>query len=72
MIFNPPKNEKSKIEVIYLKINHRQSEDRQYADLLNRIRIGKHTDMDITLLKSQILTRNSLGLPGNALLITQT
>lgn len=61
-----------KCYVILLKTNHRQGEDHQYADLLNRIRIGKHTDMDTALLESRIYARNSPDLPENALLITGT
>ena len=30
-----------------LKTNHRQGADKTYADLLNRIRIGQHTDADM-------------------------
>lgn len=61
-----------KVEVILLKTNYRQGEDHQYADLLNRIRIGKHTDMDTALLENRIYARNSPDLPENALLITGT
>lgn len=60
------------VVVISSKTNHRQGEGGQYADLLNRIRKGKHTDMDITLLKSWIHARNSPDLPENVLLIAAT
>ena len=37
-------------DVIDLKINHRQGNDRIYADLLNRIKIGQQMHDDIELL----------------------
>ncbi len=45
-----------------LKRNHRQGEDGEYADILNRIRFGTCTEMDIELLKA----RNSVSLPVEA------
>ena len=33
--------------VINLKTNHRQGDDRVYADLLNRVRVGQQTHEDI-------------------------
>jgi hypothetical protein len=40
-----------KFECINLEINHRQGEDKDYANMLNRIRIGKETTEDIEKLK---------------------
>ena len=37
-------------QVINLEENHRQLEDRNYADFLNRIRVGQQTQADIELL----------------------
>ena len=37
----------NKFEVINLEINHRQGEDKVYADMLNRIRTGQDTSDDI-------------------------
>ena len=83
MIYDSPLNEKSaslwripggnlweKFEVITLKTNHRQGENLIYANILNRIRIGKHSDEDIDLLRTRVFPRNSKELPTNALLIT--
>ena len=85
MIYACPKNQKSKslwqipggklwekFEAITLKTNHRQGEDMIYANLLNRIRIGEHTDDDIEILNSRVFPRDSSELPTDALLITGT
>ena len=40
-----------KFNVIMLKHNHRQGEDREYADMLNRIRIGNLEPEDLKILK---------------------
>ena len=34
-------------KVINLEENHRQGKDKDYADMLNRIRMGRHTQKDI-------------------------
>ena len=39
---------------VLLEKNHRQGRDKEYADLLNRVRIGKDTDKDIELLMSRV------------------
>ena len=39
--------------VVELEENHRQGEDKEYGDLLNRVRVGAHTDEDIELLKTR-------------------
>lgn len=41
-------------EVINLVKNHRQGEDKVYADLLNRIRVGLATDHDFQLLQTKV------------------
>ena len=41
-------------EAINLEENHRQGKDKIYADMLNRIRLGKQTKEDIQILKSRI------------------
>ena len=41
-------------QVVELKINHRQGDDRDYADLLNRVPLGKHTENDIQILQSRV------------------
>ena len=34
--------------------NHRQGEDKMYAEMLNRIRTGSHTEEDMMLLKKHV------------------
>ena len=41
-------------KVINLEGNHRQGKDREYAEILNRIRVDKHTEEDIEILKSRV------------------
>jgi ATP-dependent DNA helicase PIF1 len=43
-----------KFECIILEKNHRQGDDRQYANMLNRIRIGQETDEDIQELNTRV------------------
>ena len=43
-----------KFKCINLEINHRQGEDKTYADTLNRIRIGEETIDDINILKEKV------------------
>ena len=40
--------------MINLEENHRQGSDKDYADLLNRVRMGQHTKEDISILKSRV------------------
>merc|ERR1712015_287571 len=40
--------------VINLEENHRQGEDRAYADLLNRVREGLHTEEDLEVLETRV------------------
>ena len=39
--------------VINLEINHRQGKDKEYADILNRIRVGKMTEEDVMKIKTR-------------------
>ena len=41
-------------QVINLEINHRQGGDKDYADILNRIRIGEMSEDDINMLRTRI------------------
>lgn len=79
LIFEPPMFDKAqmqhaldplwkKFSVISLKTNHRQGEDKDYADLLNRVRIGKPTKEDIDLLNTRVFPRGSPDLPEDALI----
>ena len=61
-----------KFKVVILKTNHRQGEDKIYADILNRIRVDEQTKEDIKLLKTRVFPRNSKEIPQEALLITGT
>ena len=45
-------------EVINLEENHRQNEDQEYADLLNRFRIGRQTEKDMELLQTRVRPLN--------------
>ena len=45
--------------VINLEENHRQGEDKSYADMLNRMRVGKHTQEDVEALKTRIRKKGS-------------
>jgi len=45
-------------KVVNLVENHRQGEDKIYGDLLNRIRIGAHTEEDVSLLEKRIRPRD--------------
>ena len=44
----------NKFHYIALKENHRQGEDKDYADMLNRIRVGDETEADIQKLKERV------------------
>lgn len=68
-IFDEPQNTNFKLsfnikphwhtfEIITLETNHRQEEDRSYADILNRLRIEQHTEDDLTALRSRIRPQN--------------
>ena len=43
-----------KFSVMNLEINHRQGKDKEYAEMLNRVREGKQTDADLEKLKEKI------------------
>ena len=43
-----------KFSILNLEINHRQGKDKEYADMLNRIREGKQTKADIEHLEERI------------------
>ena len=56
-----------RFEVIFLTHNHRQAEDKAYADLLNRVRCGEVSDNDLQLLSSRKRAIGSTDIPENAL-----
>ena len=45
-------------QVINLTENHRQGNDKKYADMLNRIRLGEQNPEDLALLKTRIRMKN--------------
>ena len=47
-----------KFECITLEVNHRQGEDKEYANILNRIRVGQETPEDIQKLKERVRNEN--------------
>ena len=44
----------NKFSSVILEKNHRQGKDKQYADLLNRVRIETHTEEDLELLETRV------------------
>ena len=58
-------------EVIILEQNHRQGDDKDYANMLNRFRIGQQTEEDMLKLKSRVRPRHHPDLNG-AMFVTST
>jgi len=59
-----------RFNVIMLINNHRQGEDKEYADILNRIRVGEVTDKDIERLNERVRHTNDPDIPKHALIVT--
>ena len=59
-------------KVINLIQNHRQGADREWADILNRTRIGENTKEDIEILESRIRPSNHPDIPNNAMYVAGT
>ena len=59
-----------KFEVVNLTHNHRQGKDKEFASLLNRIRVGNATDEDFELLETRIMKQNDQGIPKDALYLS--
>ena len=53
-----------KFTVVSLVENHRQNEDRHFADLLNRVRIGQHNEEDLSTLEERVRPEEHLDLEG--------
>ena len=51
-------------DVIILEENHRQGEDHEYAEMLNRIRIGQHTAQDMDILRTRVRPQGHPDLQG--------
>ena len=58
--------------VINLEENHRQGEDKVYADLLNRVRTAEQTEEDIAALQTRVFPRSDPSLDSDALHIYGT
>ena len=58
--------------VIILTINHRQGKDQTFADMLNRIRVGKQTKEDIDRLKARVKPENHHEITSNSTKICST
>ena len=56
-------------KVVSLVENHRQEKDRDYADLLNRMRLGEHTDNDIAKLQTRVRPENHPDVAGMDILV---
>ena len=50
----------SLFEVVELKTNHRQGDNKDYAELLNRVRMGIHTNTDLEILQSRVTSAYSM------------
>ena len=53
-----------------LMTNHRQGEDREYADVLNRIRVGEIQEEDIRLLEKRVRPVSDPDIPFEALVVS--
>ena len=49
-------------KVVNLVENHRQGDDKTYGDMLNRIRIGIHTEEDMALLETRVCSNDDPNL----------
>ena len=61
-----------KFVVITLRPNHRQGEDKPYAELLNIVRFGEQTVEDFNLLRTRVFMKDSVEIPKNALMVKGT
>ena len=55
-------------DVINLEENHRQGEDKSYAEMLNRIRFGRQSDDDLKVLESRVRSEGHPDLEGAMLI----
>ena len=79
-IFEPPKNSSYQatfhlesrwemMNIINLEINHRQGKFREFADMLNRIRVGEQTGDDLSKLQERVRPRGHPDLESVSLYI---
>ena len=60
----------NKFEVVMLNKNHRQGEDGDYANILNRIRKGNLSEADLNVLKTRVRALDHPDIPKEALIVT--
>ena len=61
-----------KFKVVLLTYNHRQGEDKEYANILNRIRVGNMNEDDVKKLESRVRPINHPDIPREALVVACT
>ena len=57
-----------KFDIVFLITNHRQGEDREYAEILNRIRVGDIQQKDLDKLNERVVSMQDV--PKDALIIS--
>ena len=57
---------------IILRTNHRQGEDREFSELLNRIRVGEQTQDDLDTLRTRVFSQNDKRIPEDSVHIFAT
>ena len=57
---------------IILRTNHRQGEDREFSELLNRIRVGEQTQDDLATLRSRVFSQSDKRIPEDSVHIFAT
>ena len=60
------------MQVLLLTYNHRQGEDFQHAEILNRLRSGSQTEADCDILKQRVRPFNHPDIPKDAIYIICT
>ena len=82
-IFEHPKNHRftftflndsiwKKFKPVILKTNHRQGENKAYAEILNRIRIGNILKSDLQALRERVIESCYNQIPNDVLFVTST
>ena len=73
-VFEEPSNEEHKVsftlrnlwhrfQVVNLEENHRQGLAKSFGDLLNRVRVGAHTEEDLKFLQTRVRSEKECGQP---------
>ena len=61
-----------KFQALFLTYNHRQGKDRDFAEILNRMRTGEQTEEDCNVLNQRVRVDGDKDLPEDALFIAGT